>query len=260
SITARLALGPRRTVTEAEQALAEAVLAATGDAAPRLRLVDPADPDAMAETLRGEAPAPTGVEPIMAAGGRRDGTRLAATALATAGGRALPAAPLPLPEGAPYGAVLVNTDTCTLCLACAGLCPTGALMDNPDSPELSFRESACIQCGICANVCPETAITLEPRLDLTDAAFKPVVKKAEEPFACIECGALFGVKSTVERIIAKLQGNHAMFTNSDNARLIQMCDDCRVKAQFRAPSNPFAAADRPRTRTTEDYLDERGDT
>ncbi|MEO1460240.1 MAG: 4Fe-4S binding protein, partial [Pseudomonadota bacterium] len=128
-------------------------------------------------------------------------------------------------------------------------------MDNPDSPELSFREEACIQCGICANVCPETAIELRPQLELSDKAFRGEIKKAEEPFACIECGKLFGVKSTVERIVAKLQNNHALFTNSDNVRLIQMCEDCRVTAQFRAQGDaPFAGPDRPRLRTTDDYL------
>ncbi|MCP6275009.1 4Fe-4S binding protein, partial [Klebsiella pneumoniae] len=80
--------------------------------------------------------------------------------------------------GAPYGAVLVDREACTLCMSCAGLCPTGALLDNPDSPELSFREEACIQCGLCANVCPEDAIRLEPRLDLSDAALRPQVKNA----------------------------------------------------------------------------------
>ncbi|MEM7498866.1 MAG: 4Fe-4S binding protein [Pseudomonadota bacterium] len=254
--------GPKddREVIAAEMALADAVLSGAmaargphGAKAPagRLRLVEPAEPDALCEALYAPAPPALEIDTILASGGRRDGVRLAAKALA--GG--VPDAPLPLPEGAPYGAVIVNEDACTLCLACAGLCPTGALMDNPDSPELSFREEACVQCGICANVCPEDAITLRPQLELSDQAFRGEVKKAEEPFACIECGTLFGVKSTVEKIIAKLEGNHALFTNSDNVRLIQMCDDCRVKVQFRAQAGgPFAGPDRPRVRTTDDYL------
>ena len=77
---------------------------------------------------------------------------------------------------------------------------------------------------------------------------------SEEPFNCIECGKPFGVKSTIEKITAKLEGVHSMFTNSDNARLIQMCDDCRVVAQFHATDNPFQMGPRPRVRTTDDYL------
>ena len=139
------------------------------------------------------------------------------------------------------------------------LCPSGALVDNPDMPQLRFQEDACLQCGLCANVCPEDAITYEPRLNLADTALTQVVLHEEEPFACIECGALFGVKSTVERITEKLAGKHSMFANETAARMIQMCDNCRVKAQFRAQDNPFAGGERPQVRTTEDYFSKRRD-
>ncbi|MDT8344551.1 MAG: 4Fe-4S binding protein [Thermohalobaculum sp.] len=247
--------GPRteRQVIEDQIALADAIAAGVGVAPGRIRLIAPADPDEMSEILYASRPAALTVEPILAAGGRRDSVRLAAKALA---GDSFPGAPVPLPHGAPYGAVLVNQDACTLCLSCAGLCPTGALLDNEDRPELSFREEACIQCGLCATICPEDAIRLEPRLDLSDAVLVPRVMKAEEPFACIECGKLFGVKSTIDKIVAKLEGKHWMFTHSDNARLIQMCDDCRVKAQYHTEHSPMRLGERPRVRTTDDYIAE----
>ncbi len=128
---------------------------------------------------------------------------------------------------------------------------------NPDTPELSFREEACLQCGICLDTCPEDAITLVPQLDLSDNALAGRILNQEEPFACIECGALFGVKSTIDRIVEKLAGKHSMFTNSDNVRLIQMCDDCRIRSQYHSEGQPFFAGERPRPRTTEDYLAER---
>jgi ferredoxin len=165
---------------------------------------------------------------------------------------------LSLPEGAPYGAVLVNTDDCTLCLSCVSLCPSGALTDNPDRPELRFQEDACLQCGLCASVCPEDAIGYEPRLLLTEAAFRQDVLNEEEPFCCVECGTAFGVKSTIERITEKLSG-HAMFASSDKLRMIQMCDDCRVNAQFHSQNNPFTMGERPTPRTTEDYVSKRRD-
>ncbi len=223
--------------------------------ASRLTLADVDDPDALSDLLYADRPAPLAVEPILPIGGRRDITRLAATALH--GGRA-PAEPLALPEGAPYGAILIDTQACTLCLACVGLCPPGALGDNPDRPEVNFRESACVQCGMCATVCPENAITLVPRLDLSPAALAPRELNSEEPFCCIECGKPFGSKKTIDRITAKLSGIHSMFTNSDNVRLIQMCDDCRVRAQFKpGANNPFAMGERPRVRTTDDYIKDR---
>lgn len=248
-------LAPRteRDVNEYQIALARAIAGEAGTG--RMVLLDVDDPDALSDLLYAERPEPLEVEPILTIGGRRDITRLAAMALH---GGAAPEQPIPLPEGAPYGAVLVNTDACTLCLSCVGLCPTGALGDNPDRPELTFREVACVQCGICANICPENAIELLPQLDLGAAALAPRELNSEEPFCCIECGTAFGSKKTIDRITEKLAGVHSMFRNSDNVRLIQMCDDCRVRAQFRQDDNPFAYKERPRVRTSEDYIKARG--
>lgn len=240
--------GPR---TEREALERQIELAGAISGSPeRIAMLDIADPDALSEALYGSARHESSVEPILPLGGRREVTRLAATALH--GGEA-PEFPIVLPDGAPYGAIQIDTGKCTLCLACVSLCPSGALGDNPDRPEVNFREEACLQCGICKTVCPETAIQLKPQLDLGKAALAPRELHAEEPFCCIECGKPFGVKSTIEKITAKLEGIHSMFTNSDNARLIQMCDDCRVVAQFHATDNPFQAGPRPRVRTTDDY-------
>ncbi|MGR3802900.1 4Fe-4S binding protein [Marinibacterium profundimaris] len=240
--------GPR---AEADALAAEVALAAAIGAG-RVELLDIADPDALSDRLYDTTPEPVTHQPVRPIGTRRQVTRQAARALHG------PAETLPLPDGAPYGAVLVDTDACTLCLSCVSLCPSGALGDNPDLPQLRFQEDACLQCGLCANVCPEDAITYEPRLNLEDTALDQVVLNEEEPFACIECGALFGVKSTVERVTEKLAA-HAMFAGGDKIKLIQMCDDCRVNAQYHSENNPFSGVERPRVRTTDDYLSKRRD-
>lgn len=216
-------------------------------------LLDLADPDALSDHLFGRAPITGSSSPILPLGSRRQVARLSAKALNPETDT------LPLPAGAPYGAVIVDTDACTLCLSCVSLCPSGALGDNSDLPQLRFQEDACLQCGLCANICPEQAITLQPQFDLTDAALTQTVLKEEEPFACIECGSLFGVKSTVEKITEKLAGNHGMFANPDAIRMIQMCDNCRIHAQYHSENNPFASGERPRPRTTDDYLSKRKD-
>lgn len=248
-VTILLSPTTERDALDQEVPLARAI---TGE--DRIALLDLADPDALCEALYApvDLPAPVG-QPVLPMGSRRQVARLAAKALNA------PDSILPLPAGAPYGAVEVNTDACTLCLSCVSLCPSGALVDNPDMPQLRFQEDACLQCGLCANVCPENAIGYEPRLNLRDEALTQTVLNEEEPFACIECGALFGVKSTVERITEKLAGKHAMFANENAARMIQMCDDCRVKAQFHSQNNPFTGGERPQVRTTDDYFSKRRD-
>ncbi|SMX39363.1 NADH-plastoquinone oxidoreductase subunit [Pelagimonas varians] len=235
------------------QALATQIaLAAAIGGAGSVTLLDTTDPDAMSDTLYAEAaPAPV-ASPIRPMGTRRQITRQAARALNP------DADILQLPDNAPYGAVEINTDSCTLCLSCVSLCPSGALGDNPDLPQLRFQEDACLQCGLCAHVCPEDAITYKPQLDLTDAALSQRVVNEEEPFACIQCGSLFGVKSTIEKITEKLE-SHSMFQRPDALKMIQMCDNCRVDAQFHAQNNPFEGKERPKVRTTEDYLSKRRD-
>jgi len=214
---------------------------------PHIRLLTPTDPEALEIALYGTAPKAFDHAPILPVGGRRDVTRLAATAISGNSETVIP-----LPQGAPYGAVVIDKNSCTLCLSCVSLCPVGALGDNADRPEVTFTENACLQCGICQSACPENAISLIPQLDLNKSVLSARVLHTEEPFNCIECGRPFGIKSTVERVVEKLSGNHWMYTNSDNIKLIQMCDDCRIKAQFHSDSSPFKLGERPKMRTADD--------
>lgn len=219
----------------------------------RVTLISPTDPDQLEEILYRERQPAATVLPILPLGSRRQITRLAAKALNE------PGKVIPLPAGAPYGSVTLDQDACTLCLSCVSLCPSGALKENPDAPQLRFQEDACLQCGICTTICPEKALTLDPRLDLSDEALRAKVLKEEEPFNCIECGKPFGVRSTVMKLTEKLAGKHSMFQDNKAVQLIQMCDDCRVNAVYHSQNNPFASAERPRVRTTDDYISKRRD-
>ncbi|MFK7877969.1 MAG: 4Fe-4S binding protein [Paracoccaceae bacterium] len=238
-----------RDVIVDQQALAIA-LAGTEHA---VRLLELSDPDALSEALYEDCKSPIQCDPILPLGSRRQITRLATKALQPNTDQ------IPLPATSPYGAIVVDTQACTLCLSCVSLCPSGALGDNPDLPQLRFQEDACLQCGLCSNICPEKAITLAPQMTLSDDAFTQTVLHEEEPFACIECGSLFGSKSTIAKITEKLAGNHPMFATSQAAKMIQMCENCRIQAQFHSTDNPFQGGDRPRVRTTEDYLSKRKD-
>lgn len=213
-----------------------------------ITILEPNDPDDLCAFVYDKDYKTISCDPILPQGTRRQVTRLAAKTLGPE------TAMIDLPDNAPYGAILVDADACTLCLSCVSLCPSGALGDNPDKPQLRFQEDACLQCGLCANICPESAITLQPQLNLDDSALSQVVLHEEEPAACIECGALFGVQSTVDKIMEKLAGSHSMFATSDAARMIQMCDNCRVQAQYHSQDNPFQGGERPRVRTSEDYF------
>ena len=95
---------------------------------------------------------------------------------------------LPLAAGSPFGTLAIDAAGCTLCLSCVGTCPTGALIDNPELPQLRFVQEACVQCGLCKATCPEKVIELRPQIDFTGAAKSPRLVKEEEPACCVRCG------------------------------------------------------------------------
>ncbi len=135
-------------------------------------------------------------------------------------------AAIALPAASPFGSLNVNRDACTLCLSCVSACPASALQDNAERPQLRFIEKNCVQCGLCATTCPENAITLQPRLLLSDERRQPRVLNEAQPYQCVRCGKPFGTLKGIEVMLAKLSG-HAMFQGEALERL-KMCGDCRV--------------------------------
>ena len=132
-----------------------------------------------------------------------------------------------LPRGSLYGTIAVNHDTCTMCLACVGACPVGAILDNQEAPQLRFIETKCVQCGLCETTCPERAIALTPRLNLDPDARGPRVINEATVFRCIACGKPVGTEKMVAAMLAKLSG-HSMFAGPGALDRLKMCADCRV--------------------------------
>src|SRR5471032_2439555 len=239
-------------------ALAQPILAGLGFTGARAATIETDDPDALGETLRAIEPMEGAAKPasFSAVGLKRDMVRLALRELHAAA--PTPVDIVPLPQGAPFGTLDINVEGCTLCLSCVSACPTGALSDDPEKPMLRFAEDACVQCGLCAATCPEKVIKLKPQIDFRSATAMSRIVKQEEPFNCIRCNKPFGVKSSVERVVAKLEGQHWMFKDSKKRLdVIKMCADCRVNAMEADNFDPFATTPRPKVRTTEDYLRER---
>ncbi len=129
-------------------------------------------------------------------------------------------------KGSPLGALTINKDACTLCLSCVNACPSAALQDNPQTPQLKFIEKNCVQCGLCVTTCPENALALLPQLNLSPQRKEAVVLNAMQPYVCIRCSKPFGTLKGIEAMLGKLAG-HAMFQGAAADRL-KMCGDCRV--------------------------------
>ena len=238
--------------------LAQPILTELGFAGARVEAIETDDPDGLDEALRGIGSLDPTLKPatFVPTGNKREVMRLALRELHAAAPS--PIDIVPLPEGAPFGTIEVRVEGCTLCLSCVSACPTGALSDDPERPVLRFAEDACVQCGLCKATCPEKVISLKPQIDFRAATALARVIKQEEPAECIRCGKPFGVKSSVERVVAKLEGKHWMFKDSKKRLdVIHMCEDCRVAVMAEEQFDPFGAPKRPPVRTTEDYLRER---
>lgn len=240
-------------------AMADAITSGLGFAGRRVEAIETDDPDALGKTLWSIEPAPAVEHPatFRTVGKRRELLRLALHELHRLAPS--PVDVIALPEGAPLGAISVNVEGCTLCLSCVSACPTGALRDDPERPVLKFVEDACVQCGLCQSTCPEKVITLKPQIDFRAARAPATIIKEEEPALCIRCNKPFGVKSTIEKIAAKLEGRHWMYPAGDK-RLdtVRMCADCRVITMSEQQFDPFTGVpQRAAPRTTDDYLRER---
>ncbi len=233
--------------------LARALMAGVGaDDDSRFMLIDELDPDNVAAQLRGTRPGgKVAAAPFSPLGSPRAITRLAMRGLA--GTQKIEPSAIPLPEGAPYGRVEIDTDNCTICLSCVGACPAGALQDNPDAPQLLFREDACLQCGICVATCPEKVISLAPQFNLADSAMNAELVIEDTPFHCTGCGKPFGSSRSIERVIDKLSG-HSMFSGERQIDMLKMCEDCRVEAMFDKDDRLMDVGERRKPRTTDDYL------
>ncbi|HUO00769.1 MAG TPA: 4Fe-4S binding protein [Bradyrhizobium sp.] len=235
---------PRQDVTGLTRSitLANSILAGLGFGESRVATIETDDPDSLGEALRAipllpPAPRPASFLPM---GEKPNLLREALRELHRASPD--PVERIVLPQQAPFGTVEIDVAACTLCLSCVSACPTGALRDDPERPMLRFVEDACVQCGLCKATCPENAISLGPQLNFVSATEPSRVLKQEEPFCCIRCSKAFGVKSTIERLTAKLQEQSWMYKASPGRLdLIKMCSDCRVAFVWEEKFDPHAA-------------------
>lgn len=242
---------------ESTIALMREVLSAMGHDPSALDLIETDDPDMLEERLYAGAPAVPAKERSSFLP-PEDKRGLLTTAMIELNRTAPePATHIPLQAGAPFGAVVLDAQACTLCLACAGACPTNALSDNPDQPMLRFTESACVQCGICTATCPEDAITLIPQIDFPAWEVPRRILKEEEPFRCTVCDKPFGTRSSIERVQERL-ADHWMFSEAEGRqrrRVLSMCEDCRVEAVVNEGFDPHEDLPARRVRTADDYAD-----
>ena len=213
---------------KAQAEVAQAVLAAMGDVAERITIIDGTQP--IARVTRHDGLAQQS-HPVVSRGATKRDVLFAGLEQlqnsAAADGIVMPAS-VELSANAPFGTVEVNPHSCTLCMACTYLCPTGALFSETALPQLSFVESRCVQCHICEHACPEKSITLKPRL-LFDANTRQTARTLNQDVQhhCPECAAPFIGRALLDRSRKIMRDQQLLNHNELNG--LRLCPSCRAR-------------------------------
>lgn len=121
--------------------------------------------------------------------------------------------------GMPVGVIKV-AEGCTLCTACANVCPTDAL--EIVGMELRITPALCIGCGICVNKCPEGVMSLS--LEPVERPYERVLLFRDEQLRCRQCGKEMPYSKTMASKLSKKLRERGI---SDDH--IYLCDECRLK-------------------------------
>ena len=220
-----------QTLLDRRMAEAQMLLGCSGVSPLRLALVAP---DVLAASI-GAMPQRAGDLSDMgeraathATGAKRPALLSALDALHAASGAAM--APVALAPGMPFGEVALDRAKCTLCFACANLCPANAFVAEPEPvPKLRFVEARCVQCGLCEAGCPERVITLHPRF-MADAVARGEARvlHEDELFCCIECGTPFIGRRLLASSLERLK-DHPLL-GAEGVERLKMCPACRQRA------------------------------
>jgi len=236
-------------------ALAEPILAGLGFSSGRAATIEADDPDALGAALRVIAAAEPAPRPasFCPSGGARS-VRLALRELHRVA--PAPADVVALPAGARWASRLTSRLHAVSRLRVR--MSTGALIDDPERRCSPLRKMPACSAG-CARRPARAGDLAQAAASISRAATASArILKRRSRFPCIRCGKPFGVKSTIERVVAKLEGKHWMF-EGQAARLDALKDVRGLPGNrgHRSGLRSLRRPPRPNVRTTEDYLRER---
>lgn len=86
---------------------------------------------------------------------------------------------------------LVNIETaaCTLCYACNGFCPTGALtrLEFPETASIILTPEKCVKCVVCKELCPKDAIRYQEKFSAASIFSGPRLLSERKLHKCVSC-------------------------------------------------------------------------
>ena len=130
----------------------------------------------------------------------------------------------------PFALPLVDEERCTLCRACATVCPSHAFRFDVERQRLSLKAVDCVACGLCEGACPEDAIVLRRELYLERAALEEQLLVEDETVLCAKCRQPYINKKALDAVESKVLGLESLLDTFQGSRggLLRMCPDCRA--------------------------------
>jgi len=124
---------------------------------------------------------------------------------------------------------LSTSEACTLCGACANLCPTGALKlsQNRDNVSLLFNSSLCVGCSACVDKCPESALTLSRQPWVTDS-FEEIASGSVA--RCGRCGAPLGPLARLKSLERRMREKGF---DEETIQSLYLCEKCKHERLLR---------------------------
>ena len=235
--------------------LQETLLKGFGLAAARVSVLVESDPDVLEQALYGLAlPAEIARQNFAPVGGKRDVARAAIALLAKAGKseqrdhRTPRLRALWGDRGRPREMHAVHG----LRLGLPGRC---AARQHRKARAALCRIRLRAMWNLRCNLPGRRPSRLAPRYNLSPTVMQPVTLNEDEPAECTRCGKAFASRGVLERVKRTLGGKHWMFETDERISLIDMCESCRLEVLSGDGADPFAISQRPKVRTTDDYLE-----
>ena len=120
---------------------------------------------------------------------------------------------------------VIDSDSCTGCLACQAACPNRAIIARWDSERLMIllQPALCIFCGRCAEACPKNAIGFGSMPLAATREIREILLAALTGVRCQICETFFVTVPARRQLAAKLSSGGREFWSARQAS----CPRCR---------------------------------
>lgn len=141
------------------------------------------------------------------------------------------------PEENFRGKVVVDTELCIGCGACAMACPSSliTLRDVAARRVVEFALRRCTYCAQCRDVCPQKAITLSSQFETASPSMDDMSIRLELKLVrCKNCGAPVGTRRELNKIITELIKTSTFAP--ETLGWLELCIACKRKEALNTPA------------------------